>query len=141
MTCSTRSIKNFFRKAKSMLVTDVGDEICWWQLWDVGKWFPMLLTDLIHSKIRHHHKVTNITVASILFSLSKFPKAFVMWGRELNWVKLYGEFQESRWMSHCLERIFAYFWIYMIIRENHEWNQNQADYINSNGWLILIRWS
>ena len=73
--------------------------------------------------------------------LERLAKAFVMWCGELNWVKLYGEFQESRWMSHCLERIFAYFWIYMIIRENHEWNQNQADYINSNGWLILIRWS
>ena len=29
-------------EATSMWVMDVGDEICWWQLWDV------LVTDLIH---------------------------------------------------------------------------------------------
>ena len=23
----------------SMLVTDVGDEMCWWQIWDVGDQF------------------------------------------------------------------------------------------------------
>ena len=26
-------------EATSMLVMDVGDEICWWQLWDVGDRF------------------------------------------------------------------------------------------------------
>ena len=28
--------------ATSMLVTDVGDEMCWWQLWDVGDRFNTL---------------------------------------------------------------------------------------------------
>ena len=71
-----------------MLVTDVGDQMCWWQVWDVGDRFRMLVTDsgcwwpiwyieIITnitkkvanimilpptSQISHHHKVTNITV-------------------------------------------------------------------------------
>ena len=58
-----------------MLVTDVGDQMFWWQPW-------MLMTDLIHweitnitkivanimilpptSEISHHYKVTNITMS------------------------------------------------------------------------------
>ena len=58
--------------------------MCWWQLWDVGDRFRMLVTDLIHcenhqhkekvanimflpatSEISHHHKVTNITVTRL----------------------------------------------------------------------------
>ena len=31
--------KNIFAWATSMLVTDVGDEMCWWQIWDVGDQF------------------------------------------------------------------------------------------------------
>ena len=29
----------------SMLVTDVGDQMCWWQVWDIGDRFRMLVTD------------------------------------------------------------------------------------------------
>ena len=32
----------------SMLVTDVGDQISWWQVCDVGDRFRMLATDFIH---------------------------------------------------------------------------------------------
>ena len=67
----------------SMLVTDVGDQMCWWQFWDVGDRFGMLVIDLIHrknhqhnekrrqhndSQISHHHKVTNITMSPISLS-------------------------------------------------------------------------
>ena len=57
------------------MVTDVGDQMCWWQPW-------MLMTDFIHSEITnitkivanimilpptseisHHYKVTNITMS------------------------------------------------------------------------------
>ena len=67
----------------SMLVTDVGDQICWWQVSDVGDRSWMLMTDLIHeenhqhkvanimilsptSEIIHHHKVTNITLTEMI---------------------------------------------------------------------------
>ena len=33
----------------SMLVTDVGDQMCWWQVWDVGDRFRMMGTDLIYT--------------------------------------------------------------------------------------------
>ena len=63
--------------------------MCWWQVWDVGDRFRMLVTDLIHwenhqhnekvlnimilsptSEISHHDKVTNITMSPT--SLSPF---------------------------------------------------------------------
>ena len=47
----------------SMLVTDVGDQMCWWQVWDVSDRFRMLVTDLIHWGNYQHHKVTNITMS------------------------------------------------------------------------------
>ena len=66
----------------SMLVTDVGDQMFWWQVWDVDDRFRMLVTDLIHwenhqhngkinnimilpptSQIGHHHKVTSIKMS------------------------------------------------------------------------------
>ena len=74
----------------SALVTDVEDQMCWWQDWDVGERFSMLVTDLIHwekhqhnevanimilpptSQISHHHKVTNITMSPTSLS----PKCF-----------------------------------------------------------------
>ena len=78
---------NLFRtdqwpEVTSMLVTDVGDRMCWWQVWDVGDRFRMLVNDLIHwenhqhnkkvakimilipgSQTSHHQKVTNITMS------------------------------------------------------------------------------
>ena len=39
----------------SMLVTDVGDQMCWWQVWDVGDRFRMLVTDLIHWENHQHN--------------------------------------------------------------------------------------
>jgi len=51
----------------SMLVTDVGNQMCWWQVWDVCDRFRMMVTDLI---VSHCHKVTNITMSPI--SLSPF---------------------------------------------------------------------
>ena len=32
-------------KVTSILVTDVGDQMCWWQVWDVGDRFRMFVTD------------------------------------------------------------------------------------------------
>ena len=40
----------------SMLVTDVGDQMCWWQVWDVGDRFRMLLIDLIHWENHQHNE-------------------------------------------------------------------------------------
>ena len=57
----------------SMLVTDVGDKMCWRQVKDVGDRFNTLKNDNItkkvanimilppKSEISHHHNVTNIT--------------------------------------------------------------------------------
>ena len=65
----------------TMLVTDVGNKICWWQVSDVGDHFKMNATDwrcLITnipkkvanivimsptSYIGHHHKITKITLS------------------------------------------------------------------------------
>jgi len=63
-----------FHSITSMLVSDIGDQICWWQVWDVGDRFRILMTNFIHWKITNimilpptsdisrHHKVTNTTV-------------------------------------------------------------------------------
>ena len=32
----------------SMLVTDIGDQMCWWQVWDIGDRFRMLMINLIY---------------------------------------------------------------------------------------------
>ena len=40
----------------SMMVTDVGDQRCWWQVWDVCDRFSVLVTDLIHSENRQHNE-------------------------------------------------------------------------------------
>ena len=49
---------------RSMLVTDIGDQMCWWQVWDIAN---LLVTDIIilspTSQISYHHKVTNITMS------------------------------------------------------------------------------
>ena len=37
-----------------MLVTDVEDQMCSWQVWDVDDRFRMLVTDLIHWENHHH---------------------------------------------------------------------------------------
>ena len=40
----------------SMLVTDIGDQMCWWQVWDDGDRFRMLVTDLIHWENHQHNE-------------------------------------------------------------------------------------
>ena len=40
----------------SMLVTDVGDQIWWWHVLDVGDRFRMLVTDLIHWENQQHNE-------------------------------------------------------------------------------------
>ena len=86
------SISEFFHfsltqvTATSMLVTDVGNEMCWWQLWDVGDAFdrfrhqhplsfnisvghehPKIVTNIeilsLASKNCHQDKVTNIDLS------------------------------------------------------------------------------
>ena len=39
-----------------MLVTDVGDQMCWLQVLDVGDRFRMLVIDLIHWEIHQHNE-------------------------------------------------------------------------------------
>ena len=68
----------------SMLVTNVGDPMCWWQVLDVGDRFntlrksPSLRKKVASimilpptSQISHHHKVTNIPMSPT--SLSPLP--------------------------------------------------------------------
>ena len=70
---------NQIGKITSMLVTDVGDQMCWWQVWDNG--YIEKITNITKkvanimilsptSEISHHHKVTNITMSPT--SLSPF---------------------------------------------------------------------
>ena len=40
----------------SMLMTDVGNQMYWWQVWDVGDRFRMLVTDLIHRENHQHNE-------------------------------------------------------------------------------------
>ena len=55
------SSKAFKSTVSSMLVTDVGDQMCWWQVWDVSDRFGMLMTNFIHCENRQHNdSVTNI---------------------------------------------------------------------------------
>ena len=54
--------------ATSLLVTDVGDEICWWQLWDVGfgrfcHQHPLSFN--ISVGHQHPKDVTNIEILSL----------------------------------------------------------------------------
>ena len=58
----------------TMLVADVGDQICWWRFWDVGDRFN------ITKKFCHQHNdVTNITVTMNCygdFKHSNFKRQF-----------------------------------------------------------------
>ena len=53
---SNSSESHIMRLVSSMLVTDVGDQMCWWQSWDAGDRFRMLVIDLIHWE-NHQHKL------------------------------------------------------------------------------------
>jgi len=46
------------RMTTLMLVTDVGDEMCWLQLWDDGDCFNAL-----KSPFCHHHEVISVTLS------------------------------------------------------------------------------
>ena len=88
----------------SMLVTDVGDQMCWWQAWDVGYRFRIFVIDLKHWENRQHNgkrrqhngsstniskqsppssqqhnDVTNITVTQTLFFRNSTLKNFWSW--------------------------------------------------------------
>ena len=57
-------------QATSMLMTDVGDEMCWWQLWDVGDGFGHFchqhpLSFSINVRHQHSKDVTNIKILSL----------------------------------------------------------------------------
>ena len=101
-----------------MLMTGVGEQICWWQVWDVGDRYRMLMTGLMHwkshqdnEKNRQHHDrstnisnrspsqshqhndVTNITVTEI-FSDGVFGLRSCWWDK-LNTKSLGGKFEMS----------------------------------------------
>ena len=46
----------FKKRVTSMLVTDVWDQMCWWQVWDVDDWFRILITDSIHWENHQHNE-------------------------------------------------------------------------------------
>jgi len=54
-------------------VTDVGDQMFWWQVWDVGDRFGMLMTALLHlenhqdneKSCQHNDSTTNISNQTI----------------------------------------------------------------------------
>ena len=74
------------------MVTDVEDEMCWWQVWDVG--------DRRYQKYHQHIdplielEVSNITVAitndnNYLFQINLFYKLGIrseIWGRDLGFI-------------------------------------------------------
>ena len=88
--------------ASSMLVTNFGDGKCWWEHWDLGDWFDMLMTDSLHWKSHQHDEknyqhndyVTNFIKMSP--SLSHQHKAItnmivaihVIWPEEFRWIGL-----------------------------------------------------
>lgn len=45
--------RNLNKWTAPMSETDVGDGMCWWQVWDMGDWFGMLMIDLCHQQHRH----------------------------------------------------------------------------------------
>ena len=91
-TCSifTRIIDSLFdyKNAESILLTDLGDEMCWWQFRDIGDWFEMLMTDLLycesdwpHAKVLslisencYHHKVNNKSTKRLLVKAFAFTQ-------------------------------------------------------------------
>ena len=54
--------RDIISRVTSMLVTNVGDQICWWQILDVGDRFRMLVTDLIHRNHQHNEKIANVMI-------------------------------------------------------------------------------
>ena len=114
-----------------MVVTVVGDQMCWWQVWDVGDRFRMLVTDLNNitkkvtnimillptSQISHHHEVTNITMSltslSPIFSLEWFwiPISNDWFGKSAWWqtwaFKLFPWKSWVFWSRKCRYKIFA----------------------------------
>ena len=121
-----------------MLVTDVGDQMCWWQVWDVGDRFRMFVTDLINwenrqhnekvanimilpptSEISHHNKVTYITMSPTSLSPKRnlwnpHIKSQDLESHDFNvWSNkntfIYSEVILSKRNSICL---WTYFWMF-----------------------------
>ena len=58
-----------------MLMTDVGDKICWWQLWDIGDRFNTLKTPAYWESRQHNESVTNILNLSPIYCVSNINVA------------------------------------------------------------------
>ena len=117
--------KQVGKKVTLMLVTDVGDQMCWWQVWDVGARFRMLMTDLIHnvfqfgkitnitknvanimilsptSEISHHNKVTNITMSPTSWFVDPDLTPICFFGLSLSFLLLKLNFCLSNKNFYC----------------------------------------
>ena len=56
-----------------MLVTDVGDKMCWRQVEDVGYRFKMLVADLLQSKNHDHNEKSHKHNDSVTNILNRSP--------------------------------------------------------------------
>ena len=73
------SLVEAFESVTSILLTDIKDKMCWWQVSDVGDRFQMLVTDsniktnhqLIEKRRQHDESVTNILTVTIIKSQTK----------------------------------------------------------------------
>ena len=83
----------------SMLVTDVGDQMCWWQVWDVHDQFRLLVIDLIHLGNHQHNDVTNITV-TVMDSSSDNLRTSVSVHISMKSFKIHGRSCFHTWQSH-----------------------------------------
>ena len=65
-------------KVTPMLVTDVWDQLCWWQVWHADNRFNTLRKSPTYKKSRHH-KVTNIPMLPTSLSPSQIFMAPKFW--------------------------------------------------------------
>ena len=99
-----KSSPDLVPRATSMLVTDVGDEMFWWQLWDVSDDFEMNIKS-----------ETNIPKSFFYleFTDKKLDSEINFWYLEKNWV--YNKIIYPNWKNVSSQGYFmkiAIFWLY-----------------------------
>ena len=110
-----------------MLVTDVGDKMCWRQLWDVGDGFGRFFTNILYlltlvsgqqkdvtnfeilsltSKNNHQDKVTNIHLSPT----SMLPKIVMIKSFRQYWFGYQRAFQSSPHMDRAYDEFYFRWW-------------------------------
>ena len=71
--------------ATLMLLTDVGDEMCWWKITDIMKKVANTMIRSPTSLICHHHKINNITLSpKSLWLILQLELCF--WRQDFSWL-------------------------------------------------------